>query len=75
MNILGRILIVLGDIVITPVTVPLVLVGQFVACAFFALRYEDSDWITRHYLQIVRETFSGTIKQHIEFLKTGYITM
>ena len=74
MKLLGRILVVLGDIIIAPVTVPLVLVGQFVACAFFALKYKDLDWITRDYPQIVRATFSGAIKQHVELLKTGYIT-
>jgi len=69
---LGRILVVLVDIILTPVTVPLVLVGQFGACVIFALETRDFSWIAPGYSQLVRETFTESIKMHINFLKTGY---
>lgn len=67
----GMRLAVLIDIIIAPVTIPLIVIGQFVACAIWAIRYRDLDYITGVYPWVLKTTIKESVRVHIDAFNTG----
>ena len=71
MKMLGRIVMVLVDIILAPVTVPICLVVIYAICIRDAIQEKDFSWITTKYIRLVTGLLICSIVDHIELLKTG----